>query len=284
MHDIAVFDETFDLNLSSTYSLSVGIAASGFTYCILDTIRNRYIGIKHYDFGGDIPEEAVSPSIEGMIGGDEILSKRFKGTRVMVSSSRSTLVPGAFFSEDRLPRIFRLNHPVQTDETLKFNRLSNAGSYMVYGVSSELLRVLDTSFPKAQLYHLSVPLIETALTMHKNRLGVAKLFIHCFGSRFDVMVLHENSLKFYNSFIFQGDDEFVYYIMNIFEQMQLNPEENELLLSGQIDEKSGHYARLLRYVKNVRFSKTAENFTYSYQFHGIPSHYFTNLFNLQKCE
>ncbi|MFP4019583.1 MAG: DUF3822 family protein, partial [Bacteroidales bacterium] len=49
MRDFSFADETLDLNRSSSYILSIQIYLNGFSFSILDTVRNKYSLLKHYD-------------------------------------------------------------------------------------------------------------------------------------------------------------------------------------------------------------------------------------------
>jgi len=50
MHNISLIDETLDKNLTANYNLSIQVSLDGFSFCIKDLIRNKYIVLKHIDF------------------------------------------------------------------------------------------------------------------------------------------------------------------------------------------------------------------------------------------
>ena len=47
MHEINWTDELFDIKQASNYHLSIQIGLDGFSFCMLDTLRNRYVAFQH---------------------------------------------------------------------------------------------------------------------------------------------------------------------------------------------------------------------------------------------
>ena len=49
---LELFDETLDINSTENYELSVQVSPDGFAFCLLDTIRNKFVLIRSFE-----PEE-----------------------------------------------------------------------------------------------------------------------------------------------------------------------------------------------------------------------------------
>ena len=65
----------------------------------------------------------------------------------------------------------------------------------------------------------------------------------------------------------------------MYEQLHLNPEEIELVLSGEIEKTAEEHALLYNYIRHVKFASLPDSFKYSYKFDEIQPHKFQSLFN-----
>ena len=89
---------------------------------------------------------------------------------------------------------------------------------------------------------------------------------------------------YYNAFKYKTKEDFIYYLIFVLDQLKLNPEEIELVLSGLIDKNSKLFEMVYKYVRNITFPPLDASYNYSYIFNDIPSHQYSNLLNLFLCE
>ncbi|MDA3779420.1 MAG: DUF3822 family protein, partial [Bacteroidales bacterium] len=74
MQNFEYLDETLDPSLNQSYILSIQVSLSGFSFCILDKIRKKYIVIKHINIDEDLMQEDFLNTIENIIENDEQLN------------------------------------------------------------------------------------------------------------------------------------------------------------------------------------------------------------------
>ncbi len=68
---------------------------------------------------------------------------------------------------------------------------------------------------------------------------------------FQIVVIAEHKLVFYNSFTYQSKEDFIYYILFTAEQLNLNPEKFELVLAGNVEKDNELYTIAYTYVRKV---------------------------------
>ena len=249
MYDISLIDETFDLNLSSTYHLSIQVGRKSFTYCILDSINNKYNAIIHYYFGEDIPTDALIETVKELTKGEEILTKRYKSVNIVFVTNKSTLIPKPLFNKNDIETYFKLNHTLEDNEEIMYNQFKNVDAYLVFTGYKELKSHFSQCFPGSKYFHQGNTLIDINLIEYKNKLNEPRVFLNLSNDIFDIVILENNKLVFFNSFLFKDDTDFNYYLINIFEQLKLNPETVELVLSGEINKTSSKYSNIKEYIK-----------------------------------
>ena len=165
---------------------------------------------------------------------------------------------------------------------IHYNKLKYADAYSVYVVPNQIANIFIKQFPGLKFYNQQIPFINRNLFKYHS--DSIKGFVNINDDFIDLCLTENGKLLLYNNFTFKTDPDIIYYIMNVFKQFDLNPENTELILSGLVDKKSSVYSNLKGFIGQLRFDKLSEDFSYSYTFNKVPAHSFTNLFNLQLCE
>jgi len=280
MNDINLFDDNFSENLTSAYSLLFQVSYWGFTYCIFDNYNNKYIAIKHIDFINKLSDDSLRKRINEIIISEDILCKPFKNTKVILNTSKSTLVPASLFDIENLNTIFLFNHVLLDSEEIMYDKINN-DLYVIYSAPVYLKQIFVEWFNEIKFYHQSCSFIQNNLFLNKNN-NQTKVYVDVNNNNFDILVIESSNLLFYNTFSFINEDDFIYFVMNVYDKLKLNPETVEIILSGNITKDSENYQKIYQFIKNISFNSQADNF--NYKFNEIPAHLFINITNLVKCE
>jgi len=283
MHDLSLLDETLDINITKSYHLSIQIDLNGFSFCLLDTIRNKYVALKHYSF--DRLSEDPEKNIRIIFEQDEFLKQEFKGSKMIFTTKQSTLVPEPLFNKDNVRDYFSFNHsPDNSQYEIFSNRLKHAEAYVVFAVPAHVPSIVQEYLPSMKLFHQSVPLIENIFLNRRNRKDQVIVYMNISEKLFDIVVIDDKKLNLHNCFSFQDENDLLYFTLYVFEQQKLDPGDTEIILSGRITKTMKQYEVLKKYIRNIRFHTLNTQFTYSYTFNEIPSHTYLNLLNLYPCE
>ncbi len=285
LKNFALTDETLHINATTSYHLSMRAGADGFCYCILDSTRNKFIAAKCFPFHiDDIYADEFHEKIIKIINEDEYLNCKYKGVRFVYYSPKATIVPAPLFDKENLKAFYNFNHLSHDLETLHYNKLKSIDAYTIFSLPYNIVETVYIRFSNAKLYHQSTPFIEHAVMRPKTKGSKSRVLISVNRLFFDIAVVGSSSLQLYNNFLYKTPDECVYFLTNIFDQLQLDPEDTELVVSGDITKTSEEFIKIKKIIKNVVFDKSNEHYTYSYIFNDIHSGIFGNLFNVNRCE
>ena len=125
--------------------------------------------------------------------------------------------------------------------------------------------------------HSASSFIEGLLIQNKNNTG-KNVFANFHSSYFEIAILDSRKLLFSNAFKYKTPEDIAYYILFVYEQLHLNPEEVELVLSGEIEKTAKEHSLLYHYIRHVKFASLPDGFKYSYKFDEIQPHKFWSLF------
>lgn len=277
---LELIDETFDKNSSENYELSVQISTSGLAYCILDTIRNKYVLLHVKDT--DDNKLLTSEKLEEIVSSESLLAFNFKKINLILPSPKSTLIPSPLFDPGKKEEYFTLNLIKDENDVILYNKIADPDAFIIFSVHRSLLDLAEKHFSSVNPCHHTKPLIDQALHSSKDESGVL-VQVHLENDYFNLLILEHGSLKFYNTFTYKNITDILYYLFNVYKNMGIKREENVWFsgLTSRYDELS---SQVQQYLRNIKFMIPAGNFSFSYVFNEVELHRYINLFGVTRCE
>jgi hypothetical protein len=265
-------DESFRTESAGTCSLFLQVSAKRVIWCILDGPANRFVAIESY------PSGLVDAARE-----TALFMLPFRSVYMMIENNISTLIPRILFDGKEKETYLDFIHGETTGMEITHDLLDQLEIVNVYGVAREQYKLARQMFPLAKIYHHSTAMIRSISLNYKNKISSTRVFVHVREQDFDILVFDGKRVGYYNSFHFQAPSDLVYYMIFVMEQLNLNPEETGIILTGNIHKESETFELLYRYIRNIEFADRNESFKYSYIFNDIPSHQHYFLLNLGLC-
>lgn len=275
--EIDLIDESFDPKKSNSYHLSILVGGDPspkgsnsksevghFTFLILDRSTNKYLALKQTRALSDF-----SPLGDGGTWGSVTCA---------IAHPKFTLVPSALFDDENKNSLLGFNHPIANGEKTHSDSLRNLDARNLFTIDRELESSMRKQFPNIYFLHNATAFIEGLLVQNKNKTG-KKVFANFSSSYFEVVILEGSELLFSNAFKYKTPEDIAYYILFVYEQLHLNPEEVELTLSGEIEKTAKEHTLLYNYIRHVKFAALPDSFKYSYKFDEVQEHRFFSLFN-----
>jgi hypothetical protein len=266
------------------YKLSIQFSLDGFSFCLFDEATNKFLSIESYSVQGNPSMEKFCRGFENFTNNHEFLKSHFQEVLFLIETSKTTLIPVPLFDENEVDTFAGFNFPDNDNSLFLHDRLIYPDTYNLYAIPKIIMETLKALFPRARFICHSSALIEGLMIQYKNLQEKKRAFVNTRNSYLDIVIIEGKNLLYHNSFKYSTKEDFIYYIIFVLEQLNLNPEETELILSGFIEKSSSLFEMVYKYVRSIRFRELSGNFSYSYVFDEIPSHYFTNLINSRLCE
>src|SRR5665811_2134807 len=119
---LELFDETLDINSTENYELSVQISTQGLTFCILDSIRNKYVLIRSFE--SEENKYFNTDKLIDIISKDDFLTKHYKKVNFVMPSPKFTLVPAPLYDPGKKNEYFTFNHNLEEGNIVQVNKVS----------------------------------------------------------------------------------------------------------------------------------------------------------------
>ncbi len=284
MRNIAIIDESFDSNVTSTYHLSIQYGPQFCSFAILDSEMMKYLAFKNFWFTEPVPASDQASHIRRLLHGESYLTHQYKSVYFMYLTPQSVLVPSPLFRKDEPETYFRFSSHVPATDKILYRKIPAIDAYTVFPVPEELFNQVSLMLNNVQIFHLACPQIEEALTESAGRSDAARVSAHINPGFVDILVIRSNELLLYNSFTIRNADDLAFFILYMYEQFNLSQEESPVTLSGFIELYPGAVDLLSNYLKKIVIREFPKSYTYSNTFDELDQHQFSPLINLARCE
>jgi hypothetical protein len=271
-------------DFNKNYSLSIQISLDGFSFSILDEDRNKYVAFELYSIQEVDDYEDLAKLLGDLFDQLDIIKRRFNKINVIFEGSKSSLVPFPLFDEIEIEHYLKFGHALVYDEEACYDKLPNLQAYNVYALAKPIKELIKARFINYKICHTQSSLIEGLLIRYKNQDISNKVFVNVRLGYLDVLYIKDSKLEFSNTFKYKTNEDFAYFLINVLEELQLNPESIEMTLLGEIDKSSSIYEVLYKYIRNIDFIERNDFYSYSYAMDELPAHFFYNLLNVGSCE
>ena len=242
---------SIDLNNLFETHLSIQLSLNGFSFCVIDKTYNLVQKLVHHPFEDPAsgPEDLLK-RIQTIFDKEKLLQQKYGSVNVSHVNELSTLVPRAFFDESKLKDYIRYSSKTFDNDYIVWDEIENHDLINVYIPFVNVNNFLLERFGSFEYKHFSTVLIMNLLGTYRFS-EHPHIFIHLDKKRMYVVGISDNKLQLYNSFPFKTPEDFLYYLLFAAEQLGMDPERFELILSGDIDKKSELYDIAYTYVRKI---------------------------------
>lgn len=277
-------DEAFDIKEVNRYSLHLQLELTRILAAVYDSGKNKFIAFEQYTTQHCFEYQTLADGLALVMHQSKLLPHKYKAVKCILVNNLSTLVPTALYDEERKKLFLKFNYPLQGDEMVCDNKLNSFDSYNVFALPFAIKSRIEMLYnlSKVSYYHFTSCLLDLLLSHTKNQTD-KRLFVHVQEQHLEIVIIENNKLLFSNSFNYFSAEDFMYYLLFVCEQMQLNPEKISTFLVGEIERNSNLFALIQKYVRTVTLLNRLSDVEYSYQLQTLPAHsYFTLLTNYYK--
>jgi hypothetical protein len=281
MKNFSFVDETIDINRTHSYILSIQLDLDGFSFSILDRVRNKAVVLQHYYLPETLTPDEKAGQIKKILRENKFFQSTYKKVILLQNSPKSIMIPRALFQEKYLKSYFEFNHPLGELEEIHYNHIEETNSYNIFTLPNPVSNAIIQHLKNVELYHQALPFIFNAINYLHSENKIVSLYLN--NHFIDIGLFEENKMLLYNSFKISTKEDVLYFVLYIYKQLNLDTKSNELFISGNCEQINDPSQLFKRYIKKVHRERPPQEIIYSYTFKKPQFNYFTNLFRLNLC-
>ena len=236
--------------------LSIQVSLDGFSFYVKSDSDSTCIESDSFQFDHiQAPEQALI-KIKEIFAALPLLNNTFKEVVVIYDNELFTLVPESLFDQNNLADYLKFNTKILKTDFTVFDELEAGGLINVYIPYSNINNFFFDHFGSFSFFHSQTVFLKSVLDKKTLTADIKEVHVHIAETSLAILIKKNNCLLLNNRFNFQNAPDCVYYILYCYEQLQLDPEVNPILLYGQVKETDEVYALIYQYIRNVSIVQT----------------------------
>jgi hypothetical protein len=230
-----------DITQRNYKKLSIQVSLDGLSFCIFDTITNKIVSQNSIAFKKN---EVIEGQLWKVFLDNTMLSKSYDEIVILHDNNINTFVPKDLFDENHIASYLQYNVKV-------FDELSNYEINNIYVPFVNINNFLLDQFESFNYKNTNSILVQKILDLCIN-IEEKQVFVHLQENHFEIIVAKNLQLLLFNSFEYKTPEDFIYYLLFTFEQLQLNPEIIPISLFGTISKENPFYKIAFKFIRNCK--------------------------------
>ena len=243
-------EQTTNNNQPIKNKLSILITQDGFSFCKGNKDTHTVLDFKHKSFLSKQTPENLLKEIKTILEFSFLQEKEtIEELEVFYSNTLYTLVPDAFFSEKNLTDYLKFNTKILATDYVTFDNVESISAKNVYIPYTNINNYLFEIFGEFSFKHISSTLID----LFKKEDLKNKVLLNVYSTHFHTIVFKDGKLQLANSFNYQTKEDFIYYLLFVLEQLEFDPLNIPVFLSGNIEKEDQNFKILSTYIQHIEF-------------------------------
>lgn len=257
-------DRDFQAINTKNNRLSIQFRLDGFSFAQIDSISKKVLLVEDYRVPLMLGDEAVYQNekvnlrFEDFLAEKQIHRQDYKSIHIVIDNCYFTLIPSVLFDEKHAGDYLKQVHKLPENFMLKIDELSAFDSKNVYGVYAPLFYNLLDHFLRFEIKHTASVFIQQMSVLQKMNKGNA-VYVEVGISNIHVIAFENDKLIFSNTFSFKEKEDFIYFILLVYNQLNFKPETIPLFFSGNIDRSSPLYEIAYQYIGVLDFPRAEKS-------------------------
>lgn len=265
----------FERSLGGVLDMYLVVDDDGLCISIANPTSRRFLAFEQWRVNNPNQQE-----IQNAIGRSELLNavESFRKAVCVVQNDQSVFIPDPLFDPQTLDEQLHLClGPAPSMSKSGYDKLPMLGVVNCHYYNKPLIDTLTSKFKQLQLEHAaSLRLLYMASVSgpSKDPLVIIDVYQPCM----QITVTKGSALLFHNKFEFQTPEELTYYLLLVFEQLKLEPENTDVFFTGNIDKENPSFSLACKYITRCRLAGLPSVFTYEPEFSFLSGSRHFNLF------
>ncbi|MBQ4822486.1 DUF3822 family protein [Aquimarina sp. MMG016] len=261
---------TNNIDNNTLYTLSIQVSLNGLSFCTANA-EQEITALAYENFGVQLTPEQVLEKIKYVLDHNPDLKHDFSTIEVIYQSELYTFVPKALFDENHLKEYLNYNVRVLATDFIAYDELSQHEIITVYIPYTNINNFFFDTFGSFTYKHSATILLDSLLAQQKNN-EQTTIFANINSKSLDLIVIKKGKFILGNTYPYDTKEDFLYYLMFVAEQLELNPEEFKLVFLGDIAKDSEFCKIAYTYIRNVDFGKRGKEIIVSKEVKSFEPH------------
>lgn len=272
-------NEAFNQKRTHQYKLSILIGVDSFLYLVLDD-SNKAVLLKEYVIDKNVPYSKLpAEQIHELFNADRLLKLPYANIKVAFANRKQIFIPNRLYNPAKKEVYLSHSTQIKVSDQIQSNDMTALRAQNIFAADRATLNFLEQMYPQLRCYHIHAVLYNGFLEQtHHER---STFFLNIRDQNAHLFFYQGKELIFSNAFPFKNPEDFVYYVMLVFDQFNLNPKEQTVTVAGNFKESGEYHDLLSQYVQYIQPIQSPANIKFEELPHKrIDSHYYFDVMSI----
>lgn len=262
-------------------SLSISVSGSGLRYASFSSdYRTLYgLGYSYLDDSLHGATGSFSEHFGYLLNNHFPDSKKYGKVNVTLLNRDFTLLPESYAGEGDIRKHLLFSGGSGVESNVLQGHLKD--TVVGFAADPEVYSLLGKKFPWASIRHSAT--LTPALMLTHHSLRACDLFLQTGPSVIEICACASQQLNYYNVFNFETDEDILYYLLFVMEQLQLDPLTARLALAGEREVNDTLFKSIKKYVKQVSFVSPDPTISIKGEAAPLPGHFYFDVLHAHLC-
>ncbi len=244
---VEIAESSFDPANSPEHTLSIRLLPDGFCFVVASLSEKRPLYFCHVTEAGKSVTQLFSEQLNKL----DSLRRKYSEVIFLNDDKAYTLMPSAVFNESDKAAYWKFcANGDPTDTKVIQDAMELCDAVLLHNIPTTLANLLEERFPSIRYIHRQ-SILSTRTMMRSKETGEESVGILMGRDFFDLAVVKENALQMVNTFPRKDDEGFLYFTLNVFDQLKIDPYKAKVTMRGEVTEKSSATTKLAKYVSDI---------------------------------
>ncbi len=258
--------------------LSIRLAPDGFSFFLLNEKNNNVLFFKNHPI--PFHQDTVAKALKELRK-DELFSFPFKEVMVLFDFPDVTIIPSALYDEEQKEKAFVYNNDLAPREYVIDNHCAAYGVEVLFAIPKALYDFFSKQFSHFRIIH-KITLLLNQANEEKTK-AQEQLYISFSEEHFTALGFRNNCLIFHNVFTLNMEEDLIYYLLLVFQELDFDQYNARVLIDGTIKKDHPFISVIQEYIKHIDFAVLNNNFKYPESMSSQPEHFYSALSDLPLC-
>ncbi|MGC1513985.1 MAG: DUF3822 family protein [Maribacter sp.] len=230
--------------------LSIQVSLNGLSFCVTDSVSQKLLLADASRFNEEKTPMFIKGELQKLFEKHALTGMQFEEVIMVHSNTLFGLVPKSLFNPNQLLEYLKFNTKVFPTDALSFDEVENQELVNVYVPYMNLNNYVYELFGAFTYMHNGTIILQSLLNNQTQEPDTV-CYIHVALKQMDITVIEQRKLILYNSFNYETKEDFVYYILFVLEQLDLDPMYANVKLFGTIEEDGEIFKLCYTYIRNL---------------------------------
>jgi hypothetical protein len=194
------------------------------------------------------------------------------------------LIPLSLFNKEEAEIYLQQTVNLEKQDQVAFDVIESLKAANVYAFEIAYVQDFQEHFPEASFCHVSTGLINNFI--HNFDSSSSKnIFLNIYDHYVMITVIEDAKLLFHNIFSFKASPDCLYYILLVYKQLGLIPEQHPLYIVGELLADTQIKKFFKKYIKNIHFVNRQNFYMFVEKLQAsFAQNFFFDLYSLKLCE